>query len=137
MAVYKYHPGERDYKYDVVWFKKIGSVIIVFSLQFPERVSSASQMKEANVMDVTARLLECAREAVDLISACTLKNKWRMLQSCSEFRSQNVQIFGYVFHDTSGHNLGQTFLVQWLLLNETFSDILLQGSCGTHFAEVL
>ena len=30
-----------------------------------------------------------------------------MLPDCSEFQGQNVQIFGYVFHDTNGPNRGQ------------------------------
>ena len=37
------------------------------------------------------------------------------LQNCSEFQSQNVQIYGYAFHDTNGPNQGQTLKIQWFL----------------------
>ena len=39
-----------------------------------------------------------------------------------QFQSPNVQIFGYVFHDTSGQNLGHVSKNQWFLLNETCMD---------------
>ena len=41
-----------------------------------------------------------------------------MLPDCPEFQSRNVQIFGYVFHDTSGRNLRQTSKILWFILNE-------------------
>ena len=73
---------------------------------FTEQGSSASQMTAAKVMDVIARPPDCAGQAADAVSACT-QVKWRTLQGCLNSRSQNVQINGYVFHDTNGRNLGQ------------------------------
>ena len=32
-----------------------------------------------------------------------------------KLQSQDVQIFGYVFHDTSGPDLGQTLKILWFL----------------------
>ena len=34
------------------------------------------------------------------------RSKWKMLQNCCKFQSQNVQIFGFVYHDTNGLNHG-------------------------------
>ena len=51
----------------------------------------------------------------------------KTLPNFSEFRSQNVQTFGYAFHDTYGQNHGQTFRTQWFLLNETCADTPLAG----------
>ena len=53
-----------------------------------------------------------------------------MLPNHSEFQSQNVQIFGYVFHDTNGQNHGQTLKTQWFLLDEICTDTHLRSSCG-------
>ena len=51
---------------------------------FTEQGSSASQMTAAKVMDVLARLPDCARK--------TSSKKWRMLPDCSEFKNQSVLI---------------------------------------------
>ena len=51
---------------------------------FTEQGSSASQMTAATVMDVAARLLDCAGQAADAVS---------------------VLIYGYVFRNTSGPNI--------------------------------
>ena len=67
-------------------------------------------MTVATVMDVIARLLGC--------------------QSRSEFPNQNVQIFGYVFHDRNGPNHDQTLKTQWFLLNEICMVILWQDYYG-------
>ena len=73
---------------------------------------SASQMTAATVMDVAARLPDCAGQAADAVSAYTqVKNG-----GCSEFQSQNVQKNGYVFRNTSGPNHGQTLKTQLLSL---------------------
>ena len=56
---------------------------------FTEQGTSASQMTAAKVMDVSARLLDCARPAADAVSAYS---QVRVLQNCLQFRSQNVQI---------------------------------------------
>ena len=57
-------------------------------------------------MNVIARLPDCAGQAADAVSACTL--------------SQSVQIFEYVFHDTSGQTLGPVLKTLWFFLNEIF-----------------
>ena len=41
-----------------------------------------------------------------------------MLPDCSEFQSQNVQMYGYVFHDASGQSHGRTLKTLWFLLSE-------------------
>ena len=65
---------------------------------FIEQGSSASQMTAADVMDVIARFPDCDGQAVNTVSAYT-QVKWRTLPDCSKFQSQNVQTYGYVFHD--------------------------------------
>ena len=67
---------------------------------FTEESSSASQMTAAKVMDVIARLPGCDGQAANAVSAYThvnLEDAPRLLK----ILSQNVQIFGYVFHDTN------------------------------------
>ena len=39
-------------------------------------------------------------------------------------------IYGYVFHDTHGQNIGRTLKTQWFLLNEMCTDTHLQDCCG-------
>ena len=53
-----------------------------------------------------------------------------MLQDYYSFQIQNVQIFGYVFHDIGGPNLGQTLKTPWFLLNEICMDTHLLDCCG-------
>ena len=60
----------------------------------------------------------------------SIHSRWKMLQNYSEFQSQSVQTFGYVFHDTNGQNRCQTLKTQWFLLNETYTDTNLLASCG-------
>ena len=66
-----------------------------------EQGSSASQMPAAKIMDVIARQPDCAGQAADAVAACT-QVKLEELPDCSKFPNQNVQICGYVFHDTNG-----------------------------------
>ena len=47
----------------------------------------------------------------------------------AENSSLNIQIYGCVFHDTSGQNLGQTSKTQWLL-NDMCAVTGLVASCG-------
>ena len=83
---------------------------------FTEQGLWASQTTAAKVMDVIARLPD-----------------W-MLPDCSEFQSQNVQKYGYVFHDTSGQTHVPTLKIQWFLLNESCTEINLQD-CGKDSSE--
>ena len=93
---------------------------------FAEQGSSASQIIAAKVMDEDNQIVQ---DRPPTQYQLTPKKKWRTLQGCSEFQSQSVQISGYVFHDTSGPNLGQTSKTQWFLLNETCIDTHLLASC--------
>ena len=48
----------------------------------------------------------------------------------TDFKSQSVQIYGCVFHDTHGQNLGQTLKIQWFFSTETCTDTHSLVSCG-------
>ena len=84
-----------------------------------EQGSSASQMTASNAMDVNARLPGCAGQAADAVAAYVhpSKNGGRS-KIVQNSQSQNVQVCGYVFHDTNGPNLGQTSKTQWFFLIE-------------------
>ena len=97
---------------------------------FTEQGSSATQMTAAKVMDVISRLPDCNGQAADAVSANTLRWRWRMIPDCSEFQSQTVQTYGYVFHDVNGQHHGLTLKIQWFLLNEIGTVTHLQASCG-------
>ena len=60
----------------------------------------------------------------------TLKSKWKMHHHSWKFRSQNVQIFGFVYHDTNGPNDGPVWKNQSFLLNEICTVILWQDCYG-------
>ena len=66
---------------------------------FTERGSSASRLTAARVMDVISRLPGCAGQAADAISAYTQVRNGRCTIIVKK-RSQNVQIFGYVYQNT-------------------------------------
>ena len=85
---------------------------------FTEQGSPASQMTDAKVMYLIARLPNCDGQAADATSAYTqvkMEHAPRLLRIP---QSQNVQILGYAYHSTSGPNLGPTSKSQWFLLNE-------------------
>ena len=46
-----------------------------------------------------------------------LRSKWKMHQRCLKFPNRNVQIFGSVYHDTSGPSHGAVSKTQSFLLN--------------------
>ena len=79
---------------------------------FTEQGSSASQMTAAKVMDIIARLPDCDGQAADAVSAKTqvkMEDAPRLLRiSVRMSLCKN----GYVFHDTSGQNPGQTLKIQ-------------------------
>ena len=60
---------------------------------FTDQGSSASQMTAAKVMDVVARLLDCAGQAADAVSA------WIEVKIVEHFESQSAQMCGHVFRD--------------------------------------
>ena len=73
-------------------------------------------------MDVIARLRD---RAVSAYTQVEMKDDPKLL-----IQSQNVQIFGYVFHDTSGQYLGRTLKMSRFLLNEICMVTLLQDCHG-------
>ena len=93
-----------------------------------EQGSSASQMTAAKVKDISSRLPGCAGQAADAVSAYTRVKMEDAPELLKNFQSQHVQIFGYVFHDTSGPNHGQTQKIQWFLLIEICLDTHLLAS---------
>ena len=88
-------------------------------------------MTAAKEMNVIARLPDCAGQAADAVSACTqvkMEDVPKLQKHPKKIPSESVQIYGYVFHDTSGQNLGQTLKTQCFLLNEICTDIHLLAS---------
>ena len=86
---------------------------------FTVQRSSASQMTAAKVVDVIARLPDCDGQAVDAVFRVhSSQSGRRTIVIQKKNRSQNVQIFGYVFHETNGQNHGITLKI---LLNEICS----------------
>ena len=61
---------------------------------------SAFQMSAAKVIDVVARLPDCGGQAADTVSAHT-SVKLEDAPTLLKFLIQNVQPYGYVFHDTA------------------------------------
>ena len=68
-------------------------------------------------MDVIARLPESAGQAADAASAHT-HNRIEHAPKLWKLQSQNVQIPGHVYQDTSGRKLGQTSKIQSFLLRQ-------------------
>ena len=105
---------------------------------FTEQGSSASQMTAAKIMDVIARLPGCKGQAADAVSVYIQVQMEDGPKLLKKLQSLNVQMYGYLFHDTSGPNHGQTSKTQWFLSNEICTDIHLLASCAKDdFEEVL
>ena len=79
-------------------------------------------MTAAKVMDVIARLSDNAGQASDAVSAYTQVKMEDAPRCPKHFQSQRVQLYGYVFRDTSGPNHGQTSKTPWILSNEFYTD---------------
>ena len=60
----------------------------------------------------------------------TPRSKWQMSHRYWKFQSQNVQIFGYVYQNTSGQNQGPAWKTQWFPLSEICTAILWQDYYG-------
>ena len=90
---------------------------VALMLFLPCRVSSASQMTAAKVMDVTASIPGCAGQAADAVSAYTHVNHG----GCSQI-SQNSEVRMSRHMETSsttnGKNLGRPLKIEWFFLNE-------------------
>ena len=67
---------------------------------FTGQGSCASQMTAAKVMDVIARHPDCAGKAADAVSGYS-QVRVKDVPTSLKIPSQNVQRYGYVFHDTS------------------------------------
>ena len=80
--------------------------------------SSASEMTAAKGMGVTARLPGCAGQAADAVSALYPSQNGGRFSIVETSQSENVQIFGYVYHDTSGRNHGPVWKTQSFFSNE-------------------
>ena len=83
---------------------------------FTEQGSSASQVTAAKVKDIISRLLGCAGQASDAVSAYTqvkMGNAPKLLKT----QSQNVQILGYVYQNTKGEDHDPVWKIQSSLLN--------------------
>ena len=67
-------------------------------------------------------------------SRCSIRSYSCQNGKCTEFteycRSQNVQIYGFVYHDTNGQNHGPAWTIQSFFLNEIYMVILWQDFCG-------
>ena len=96
---------------------------------FTEQGSSAPQMTAAKVMDVIARLPGCAGQAAHAVSAET-QVKMEDAPSLKKIYNRNVQIFGFVYHDTNGQNHGTASQTQSFLLSEICMVILWQDCYG-------
>ena len=92
-------PQFQEYKGRVVLRGDIVKVDSGSYAVFTEQGSSASQMTAAKVMDVKSRLPRCEQQTQYLL---TPRSKWKMHHHFWKFRSQNVQIFRFVYHDTNG-----------------------------------
>ena len=96
---------------------------------FTEQGSSASQMTAAEVMDVISRLPGCAGQVADAETAYTQVKHGRCTDVIVK-QSQNVQIFGYVYQNTSGPNHGPVWKIRSFLQSEIFTVIRWQDYYG-------
>ena len=97
---------------------------------FTEQGSSASQMTAAKVKDAIARLPGFAGQAADTVSAYTKVKNGRCTIVIEKSKSQNVQIFGYVYQNTNGPNRGPAWKTQSFFLSEICTVILWQDYYG-------
>ena len=96
---------------------------------FTEQGSSASKMTAAKVMDIISRLPGCAGQAADAVSAYT-HVKMEDAPKLFKIPNRNVQIFGFVYHDTNSLNHGPVLKTQSFPLSEIYMVILWQDCHG-------
>ena len=97
---------------------------------FAEQGSSASQMTAAKVMDVKARVPDCARQAADAVSAYT---QVKMNDAPKLMKNFQVRISRYMVTSSttqSCQNHGPAWKTQSFLLSEICMVTHLQASCG-------
>ena len=81
-------------------------------------------------MDVIAWIPDCAGQAADAVSADTQVRMEDAPKLRSTFRSQSVQISGYVYHDTSSPNHGPPLKNRLFLLNKMDTVTHVPAYCG-------
>ena len=93
-------------------------------------------MTAAKVVDILSRLLWCAGQAADAVSAYTQDKMEDAHDVIEKFQSQNVQIFGYVYQNTNGQNHCPVWKTQLFLLTASVRWSLGRTSMGTAIWEV-
>ena len=96
---------------------------------FTKQGSSASQMTAAKIMDIISRLPGCDGQAADAVSAYT-QVKMEDAHKLLKIQKSEVQIFGFVYHDTNGLNHGPVWKTQLFLLSGICTVILWQDYYG-------
>ena len=97
---------------------------------FTEQGSSASQMTAAKIMDIISRLPGCDGQAADAVSAYTQVKMEDAQKLLKKIPNRNVQILGFVYHDTNGQNHGPVWKIQSFLLKGICTVILWQDYYG-------
>ena len=87
-------------------------------------------MTAAKIMDVIARLPDCARQAADAVSAYTQVKMEDAHKLLKKFPNRSVQTFGFVYHDTNGQNHGPVWKIQSFFLKRNLYGHPLAGLCG-------
>ena len=93
-------------------------------------VCSNHRTRVISVMDIISRLPGCDGQAADAVSAYTQVKVEDAPIIVQKFRSQNVQIFEYVYHDWNGPNHGPVWKIQSFFLTEICTVILWQDNYG-------
>ena len=107
---YRKHKGRVVLRGDIV--KDYSGLYAVFT----EQGSSASQVIAAKNMDIISRLPGCAGQAADAVSAFYEGQNGRCINVIKKSKSQNVQIFRYVYRSTNSPNHGPVWMIQSFLL---------------------
>ena len=97
---------------------------------FTEQGSSASQVTAAQIMDIESRVLGCAGQAADAVSAYIQVKNGRYTNVIFKNKSQNVHIFGYVYESTNGPNHGPVWKIQSFFSKGICTVTLWQDCCG-------
>ena len=84
---------------------------------FTEQRSSASQMTAAKVMDIFSRLPGCAGQEADAVFVYTQVKMEDALRIIENSKNWNVQLIGFVYHDTNGKNHCPEWKTKLLLLS--------------------
>ena len=95
-----------------------------------EQRSSASKMTADKVIDIIARLPGCAGQASDALSAYAQVKMGRCPIVIKNPKSEKVQTFGFVYHDTNGQNHGPAWKTQSFFLSGICTVIFWQDYYG-------